>query len=57
MPLFRATVTSIEDNFSYILIEVDDSKTVPEKQQMTVYQTIFLDGVLNLNGSMVISDG
>lgn len=44
------------DNFSYNYIITGSTTTIPENQQMLVYEEITIDGVLNIDGELVIID-
>ena len=49
-------VNSSEDNFSYIYIIEANQVTIPENQQMIVYDSITVDGELIIDGDLVIFD-
>ena len=44
------------DNFSYSTIAVGETKTIPENQQMIVFDALTVDGELVLDGQVVILD-
>lgn len=43
-------------NFSFKLIESDVIIDIPEQQQMTVFGAMRVDGVLNVNGELILTD-
>ena len=50
-------LVSIEDeNFSFNYIETNCDIEVPEYQQMIVYDALTVDGILNINGEVIVID-
>lgn len=45
-----------KENFSYNYIPETQTKTIPVNQQMIVYEDISIDGVLIIEGELVVSD-
>ena len=44
------------DNFSFDTVPVGKIVDIPQYQQMIVYQSITVDGVLNIDGSLGLID-
>jgi hypothetical protein len=54
--LFQEKTSAISRNFSYNNVKINESITIPDGQQMRVYQELRVSGDLNIYGEAIVKD-
>jgi hypothetical protein len=54
--LFQEKTSTISRNFSYNNVKINESITIPDGQQMRVYQELRVSGDLNIYGEAIVKD-